>query len=90
MGTLRRQQGLDAEQRPRRSNPQKLKEMQDLFWVSPQVSGAAVGRLGGYAFRRAAAEPHGGPDGVQLHDAGDRHPDGRRSEPSQHVLHHHR
>ena len=43
-----------------------------------------------YAFRSAAAEHHGGPDGVQLHHARDRHPVGRCPEPSQHVLHHNR
>ena len=50
------------------SNPQKLKEMQDLFWVEARkyqvlpLDASAV-----YAFRRAAAEHHGGPDRVHLH-----------------------
>ena len=34
---------------------------------SPQVSGAAAGCLGGDASRGAAAQHHGGPDGVHLH-----------------------
>ena len=73
------------------SNPEETEgDAGTVLGGSPQVSGAAVRRLCGYAFRSAAAEPHGGPDGVQLHRARDRHPAGRCSQPSQHVLHHNR
>ena len=72
------------------SNPQKLKEMQDLFWVEARKYQVLPLDASVDAFRSAAAEHHGGPHGVQLHHARDWHPVGRRSQPTQHVLHHNR
>ena len=63
------------------SNPQKLKEMQDLFWVEARkYQVLPLDAVCVNAFRSAAAEHHGGPDGVQLHDTRDRHPVGRCSQ----------
>ena len=90
VGTVRPDEGLDAE---RRSAPPVPGEAQGnaglVLEEAAQVRGAAAGHLGGDALGGATAQHHGGPHRVHLYPAGDRHSAGRLAAAAEHVLHHH-
>ncbi len=67
--------------------PEKLKELENLFWTEAnKVPGAAAGRLGRNPVRDAAPQPHRGPQRVHLVGRDYRHAERRRAEHSQRVV----
>ena len=71
--------------------PDKLKEMQDLFYAeAKKYRRAAARQHDARALERAEAEPHGGTNGLHLHGRTDRRAQQRRSEHPEQGVHHHR
>ncbi len=72
-------------------NPQKVKEMKEMFIAeAQQVPGLPAGRVGGGPRHRAAPEHHRRSHGVRLHAADDRAAAGRLAAAAEHLLHDHR
>ena len=71
--------------------PDKLKQMQDLFYAEAKKHRRAAARQHvADALERAEAEPHGGTKGLHLLGRADRRPQQRRSEHPEQVVHDHR
>ena len=89
LGTLRPDEGLDAVRRRGGQVSRESERTEGTFREgSAQVRGAAVGCLRGDALGGAAAQHHGGPHGVHLYAAADRHSAGRLAAAVELFLHH--
>ena len=89
LGAVRPDQGLDADEDVAAKNPEKLKEMQELFWKeAAKYQVLPLDAIGGDAAGHAAAQHHGRPQRVHLDPAADRHAQRRCARAPQHVLHH--